>query len=120
MASSFRRLKVVFDLVYNIRYVRFTNTTTNCMYGGDMSVYVPTNDRGIPIGQYHHRATVSDETVYQIRDLREERGLTYGQLAMKFKLPYHYIKKVCRYERRVQVAHGWKKRVERRFYCGLR
>jgi len=74
-----------------------------------MAIDVPVNDRGIRIGQYHHRSTISDEIVDLMRDLHEIRGLSYMQLAMKFKRPYHYVKKICRYERRAQVPHDLKK-----------
>jgi len=77
-----------------------------------MAIDVPVNDRGIGIGQYHHRSTIPDEIVDQMRDLHEIRGLSYMQLAMKFKLNYHYVKKICRYERRAQIPHDWK-RVDR-------
>lgn len=77
-----------------------------------MAIDVPVNDRGIRIGQYHHRSTIPDEIVDQMRDLHEIRGLSYGQLAMKFKLKYHYVKKICLYQRRVQIPHDWK-RVDR-------
>ena len=73
-----------------------------------MTTHIPVNDKGIKIGQYHHRATVDDETVGLMRDLHEVRGLSYGQLALKFKRPYHYVKKICRYERRNQIIADWR------------
>ncbi len=72
-------------------------------------MYVPVNERGIRIGQYHHKATIPDDTVDQIRDLHEIRGLSYGQLSIKFRMSYHTIKKLCRYERRAQIPDRWKR-----------
>ena len=73
-----------------------------------MANLVPVNERGIPIGQYHHRSKVSDSVVDEMRDLHEIRKLSYGQLSLKFKLPYHYVKKVCLYQRRVQIPYDWR------------
>jgi len=74
-----------------------------------MAIDVPVNERGIRIGQYHHRSTISDEIVDQMRDLHEIRGLSYGQLAIKFKISYNTIAKICRYERRAQIPDRWKR-----------
>jgi len=70
---------------------------------------VALNENGLRIGETHPRSTISDDTVYQIRTLHEENKKSYGQLAMKFKLPVCTISKLCRYERRAQIPDRWKR-----------
>lgn len=64
---------------------------------------IPVNDRGYRVGEKHHRSTIPDNIVDQIRDLHEESGRSYAWLAMKFGLPCCTISKLCRYERRAQI-----------------
>lgn len=75
-------------------------------------MYVPVNERGMPIGQNHWNARLTDDQVEEIRDLHELQNLSYGQLAKQFDTSKEAIAKICRYERRAQTPSRWKK-VER-------
>lgn len=66
------------------------------------------NAAGMRIGETHHNATISDATVDQIRDLREDEGWTYARLAEHFGIGYSTIAKICTYERRAQTPERWK------------
>lgn len=72
-----------------------------------MRKYVAVNDRGRRIGEDHPRSTLSDDTVDLIRELHEDEGRSYGFIAMRLKISYHTIKKICRYERRAQIPDKW-------------
>lgn len=72
-----------------------------------MRKYVAVNDRGRRIGEDHPRATLSDDTVDLIRELHEDEGRSYCYIAMRLKISYHTIKKICRYERRAQIPDKW-------------
>jgi ribosome-binding protein aMBF1 (putative translation factor) len=76
------------------------------------TILVAYNEQGWRIGETHHRARISDETVEKIRDLREYRFWTYKEIASHFELSVNTIKKICSYTYRTQRASTWK-RVER-------
>jgi hypothetical protein len=71
---------------------------------------VPTNEFGYRIGEGHHCAKTPDAVVNQIRELHENpmHPLGYRRLSLMFGIPVGTIKKWCRYERRGQVAKGWR------------
>jgi ribosome-binding protein aMBF1 (putative translation factor) len=69
--------------------------------------YAAINDIGCRIGEGHPRSTISDAEVDRIRELREDRGLSYGQIALMVERPVCTIAKICRYERRAQTAVRW-------------
>jgi DNA invertase Pin-like site-specific DNA recombinase len=71
--------------------------------------YVATNDRGIRVGETHHRAKLTDNEVEQIRDLYEFGGMTYSEIAKNYGVTKSEIAQICRYERRVQSVSKWKK-----------
>lgn len=70
---------------------------------------VAVNEHRRRIGQTHHNARVSDIVVNRIRELHEDYLLSYGKIAKLLCLSRHYVAKVCRYERRAQTAHDWKR-----------
>lgn len=70
-------------------------------------VKVPLNAEGRIIGQYHHRAKLSDSLVQKLRDLHEKWGLGWRRLAKQFELTPITVKKILAYERRNSVAVGW-------------
>lgn len=72
-------------------------------------MYVPVNEHGLRIGEYHHRAKIADAVVNLIRDLHEDRRKSYQWLANKFRLPTCTVAKICRYERRNQIPDKWKR-----------
>jgi len=70
---------------------------------------VAVNEAGLRIGQCHHRAVLTDAEVDVVRDLHENDGLTYKELAEKFEVSKWAIGRICRYERRGQTPANWKK-----------
>jgi ribosome-binding protein aMBF1 (putative translation factor) len=74
-----------------------------------MAEHIALNENGRPIGENHHKATLSDEQVNRIRDLREDHGLTYDQLAAMYSVPKATIQSICQYRTRAQTPFGWKK-----------
>lgn len=64
-------------------------------------------------GERHPRAVLTDAQVCELRDLREQRGLTYAQLVELFaergrKVSIDSVKLICQYRRRAGVVadHG--------------
>lgn len=64
-------------------------------------------------GERHPRAVLTDAQVCELRDLREQRGLTYAQLVELFaergrKVSLDSVKLICQYRRRAGVVadHG--------------
>ena len=76
--------------------------------GGAMREYVAVNDRGLRIGETHPRSTISDATVDLIREYHEDKGRSYGWIAMRLKIPARTVGKICRYEIRAQWPDRWK------------
>jgi predicted DNA-binding protein (UPF0251 family) len=70
-------------------------------------VTVAVNEHGIRLGQYHHRAKLTDHEVELIRQLHEE-GLSYTQLAEKFDVGKSTIQDICTYRRRAQTPTIWR------------
>jgi hypothetical protein len=48
-----------------------------------------------PPGVKHHNAKLTDAKVRRIRKLREERGLTYRELADMFGISWQYAWRLC-------------------------
>lgn len=69
---------------------------------------IAVNDKGYRIGQDHQNAGLSDEQVDRIRDLHEDHGLKYSQLAEMFQVSKSTIAGICQYRRRAQTPFGWK------------
>jgi len=67
------------------------------------------NERGFRIGATHHNATIPDEIIQRIRYLHEEEGIGYRRLSKMFDIRRDTVVKICRYERRGQVPHTWKR-----------
>ena len=49
------------------------------------------------IGQLHPKAILTDLEVETLRNLREEEGWTYGQLALKFEISKDHVARLCKY-----------------------
>lgn len=67
------------------------------------------NEAGRPIGQYHHKATLSDADVDVVLELRFVWRLTYPDIASKFDdvpggVSVHTIRDICRGRRRAQTV----------------
>lgn len=63
------------------------------------------NERGYRIGEGHHRSTIPDAVVREMRQLHE-CGRSYGEIVRVFgergrKLSYYTVKAICSYRRRV-------------------
>lgn len=70
---------------------------------------VAVNEAGRRIGETHPKATLTDHDVDLIRELHEEHGATYRDLADKFSVSVWSVRAICRYRVRVQVATRWKR-----------
>ena len=73
------------------------------------TMIVAVNELGYRIGSSHHNCTVSDEVIDKIRDLHEDDGMSYRQIAKALGLSKNFVAKVCRYERRAQTPDRWKR-----------
>jgi hypothetical protein len=67
------------------------------------------NERGFRIGATHHNATIPEEIIQRLRYLHEEEGIGYRRLGRMFNIRRDTVVKICRYERRGQVPHAWKR-----------
>lgn len=72
-----------------------------------MKRIVAVNEQGLPVGQFHHRAKLSDHEIDLIRDLHDE-GLTYIVLAAKFEVSKSCIAGICQCRRRAQTPERYK------------
>ena len=70
---------------------------------------VGTNDRGIAIGQYHPRAKYPDELIDQIREMREDQGLTWREIVSRTGVSMRMVRDVCAYVYRAQTYTNWRK-----------
>lgn len=74
-----------------------------------MAKMIALNERGKRIGEDHQNARLTNEQVDRIRDLHEDHGLSYGQLAAMYEVSKSMIAGICQYRRRAQTPFGWKK-----------
>jgi hypothetical protein len=70
---------------------------------------VAVNDAGLPIGEDHPRAHLTDQQVDQIRELREGRRLSIPVLARRFKVSVSTIHAIVTYRSRAQRPAAWKR-----------
>lgn len=76
-------------------------------------ILVALNEDGRRIGETHHNSRLSDAFVEKLRDLHEYEGKTPRQIADHLQISFRTVKKICYYQRRVQVARSWKRIVSR-------
>lgn len=69
---------------------------------------VAVNECGQRIGESHHRAKLTDHDVDLVRELHEDHGITYAQLAEKFGVSRSVIREICRYRIRSQIVARYK------------
>ena len=70
---------------------------------------VGTNDRGVAIGQYHPRAKYPDELIDQIREMREDHGLTWREIVSRTGVSMRMVRDICAYVYRAQTYTNWRK-----------
>lgn len=74
-----------------------------------MTRLIGVNDKGYRVGKYHHSTRIRDETVNEIRELRESAGWTIDQLCAHFHLSNSTIRKIVYYERRAQTPVAFRR-----------
>lgn len=72
-----------------------------------MGRLIAVNEKGIRVGEDHQKAKLTDEEVELIRRLHKE-GMSYPRIAAKFEVSHWTVGRICRYERRTQIAVHWK------------
>lgn len=70
---------------------------------------IPVNEHGRRIGEAHHKSRFTEEQINRIRDLHEDHGLSYNQIADLFQCHKQTIASICQYRTRAQTPFGWKK-----------
>lgn len=73
-----------------------------------MRKIVGVNERGFRVGESHQHSKLSNAEVDQIRDLREDLGLTYDVIAQHFQVPKATIASICQYRRRAQTPNRYR------------
>lgn len=68
---------------------------------------VGVNERGLRVGQDHHRAKITDRDVELIRMLHEA-GMSYRVIAEKFEVSKMLVCYICTYRRRASAAVRFK------------
>lgn len=76
--------------------------------GALMRKSIAINESGYALGEDHHNSKLTNEQVDRIRDLHEDHGLSYKQLAAMYCVSKSAIACICRYERRAQTPFGYK------------
>ncbi len=74
-----------------------------------MAGIIALTERGHRVGESHGNAKLSDEQVDKMRELREQKGFSYGKLAMLFKTSKFTVRSICTYQRRALTAARWKR-----------
>lgn len=69
---------------------------------------VAVGETGERVGEDHPNARLNNEQVDRIRDLREDFGLTYQQLAAMYSVTKSCIAGICQYRRYVSTPFGFK------------
>jgi Mor family transcriptional regulator len=69
---------------------------------------VGVNLYGLRVGEDHPNSRLTDTEVELIRRLHDE-GMSYPDLAEKFEVSHHCIGRICRFERRAQLAEREKR-----------
>ncbi len=69
---------------------------------------VGVNEQGIRVGEDHQRATLTDADVELMRQLREDDGLTYDQLAQRFEVSRRHVRDIVNYRKRVAAPVAWR------------
>jgi hypothetical protein len=73
---------------------------------------IPLGETGIPLGDAHHRCTVSDAQVLSARYLREFENLPIPEIARRLRITLRTCRAIVYYERRNVVPRAYRKVVE--------
>ena len=77
-------------------------------------INIAVGERGIPLGENHPGAKLTDRQVEHMRDLYEEGLVGYKTLARWFKCSRDTARGICMFRRRATTPVGWKtKKVDR-------
>lgn len=71
-------------------------------------IIIPVDERGNALGEYHHRAKLSDEEVEQIRDLHDAGVMGYKRLARVYDVSPVTIRDVVTYRSRSTTIAGYR------------
>lgn len=66
------------------------------------------SEAGRALGDAHHRCTVPDAVVAQIRDLREQRGFTLREIVRATGVAFVTVRKIVYYQRRNNVPREYR------------
>lgn len=73
-----------------------------------MKRLVAIGESGGRLGEDNGRAKLTNGEVELILALHHQHGMTYALLADKFDVSVSLIGKICRHERRAEVAVAWR------------
>lgn len=82
--------------------------TNQHFYGQRMRKTIAVNEQGRRVGEDHQHAKLTNEQVDRIRDLHEDHGLSYLQLAKMYFVSKQTIASICQYQRRAQTPFGFR------------
>lgn len=68
---------------------------------------VGANELGVPVGQYHHKAKLTDDEVDAIRYLHEFRKWGYRRIALHIGCHRNTVRQICLYQRRATTYMRW-------------
>ena len=69
---------------------------------------VGVNELGLPVGQDHHNAKISDREVDWIRGFHEAGGVPYSVIEEVTGLPKSTVASICQYRRRAQTPDSYR------------
>jgi len=69
--------------------------------------HIAVNERGMPIGESHPGAVLSNHEVDLLLELRDE-GYSYSWLSAKFEISKGAVAKICTGQRRCQSPAAWR------------
>lgn len=67
--------------------------------------FVKINEHGLPVGEDHHNAKLTDREVDRLREMHEA-GYSYRQLAEMFELSKSSVRDIIKCRRRAQTVAG--------------
>lgn len=71
-------------------------------------VDIAVGEKGVPIGENHPGAKLSDAEVDHMRELHEEGLVGYRTLAKFFRTTRDTVRQICTFRRRATTPVGWR------------